>query len=205
MLRAEFEAKARDGSISKGQYEDTWLSDGQWRREVSFAKSRYVRSRNRDKTYQFADGEDSGLLRLVMKIMEPIPAIDTFVESDWRIKRESVNGVRTVRVLAGYESPEGKLDAEQARGYWFDDSGLLMKTYFGGIETQRFECKDFAGVEIAHRIDVLKDGNLGMRIRVIEVSPAGSISTKSFEVKGHEWTRAFTAEVSRVMQPSNFR
>jgi hypothetical protein len=195
VLRAEFEAKTRDGSISKGQYQDTWLSDTQWRREVSFAKSRYVRSRNGDKTYQFADGEDSGLLRLVMRIMEPIPAIDTFVESDWRIKRDTVNGVRDVRVLAGYESPEGKLDPEHARGYWFDDSGLLMKTYFGGIETQRFECEDFAGVKIAHRIDVLKDGNLGMRIRVIEVSPAGSIPARTFEVKGHEWTRAFTAEV----------
>jgi len=195
VLHAEFEAKAHDGAVSKGQYEDTWLNDTEWRREVTFAKSRNVRSRNGDKTYQFADGEDSGLLRLVMKIMEPIPAIDTFVESDWRIKRDTVNGVRTVRVLAGYESPEGKLDPEQARGYWFDDTGLLVKTYFSGIETQRSEFGEFAGVAIAHRIDVLKDGNLGMRIRVTDVSPAGAIPPKTFEVKGHEWTRAFTAEV----------
>jgi len=195
VLHAEFEAKARDGAVSKGQYEDTWLSDTQWRREVTFAKSRYVRSRNGDKTYQFADGEDAGLLRLVMKMMEPIPAIDTFVESDWRIKRDTVNGVRTVRVLAGYESPEGKLDPEQARGYWLNDTGLLVKTYFNGIETQRSEFEDFAGVKIAHRIDVLKDGNLGMRIRVTEVSLAGTMPSKTFEVKGHEWTRAFTAEV----------
>ena len=195
VLRAEFETKARDGEIAKGQYEDTWLSDTQWRREVLFAKSRYVRSRNGDKAYQFGDGEDGGLLRLVMKMMEPIPAIDTFVESDWRIKRDTVNGVRTVRVLAGYESPEGKLDPQQARGYWFDDTKLLVKTYFDGIETERSEFEDFAGVKIAHRIDVLKEGNLGMRIRVTEVSPAGTIPAKTFEVKGHEWTRAFTAEV----------
>ncbi len=194
VLRAEFEAKARDGTIAKGQYEDTWLSDKQWRREVMFAKSRDARSRNGDKTYQFADGEDAGLLRLVMKIMEPIPAIDTFTESDWRIKRDTVNGVRTVRVLAGYESPEGKLDPEQARGYWFDDTGLLVKTYADGIETQRLEFEDFAGTRIARRIDVLKDGHLAMRIRVTEVSPAGTIPAKTFEVKGHEWTRAFTAE-----------
>jgi hypothetical protein len=194
VLRAEFEAKARNGTIGKGQYEDTWLSDKQWRREVTFAKSRYVRSRNGDKAYQFADGEDAGLLRLVMKIMEPIPAIDTFTESDWRIKRETVNGVRTVRVLAGYESPEGKLDPEQARGYWFDDSGLLVKTYSDGIETQRLEFEDFAGTRIARRIDVLKDGHLAMRIRVTEVSRAGTTPAKTFEVKGHEWTRAFTAE-----------
>jgi hypothetical protein len=77
VVHAEFDAKARDGTIAKGQYEDTWLSDKQWRREVSFRKSQYVRSRNGDKAYQFVDGEDAPLLRLVMKIMEPIPAIDT--------------------------------------------------------------------------------------------------------------------------------
>lgn len=93
-----------------------------------------------------------------MRTLEPIPAIDTFTESDWRIKRDTVDGVRTVRVLAGYESPEGNLDPEQARGYWFDDTGLLLKTYFKGIETRRSEFVDFAGVKIAHRVDVRKDG-----------------------------------------------
>jgi len=154
-----------------------------------------VRSRNGNKAYQLADGEDVALLRLVMRIMEPIPAIDTFVESDWRIKRETVNDVRTVRVLAGYESPEGKLDPEQARGYWFDDAGLLVKTYFDGIETRRSEFEDFAGVKPARRIDVLKDGKLAVRIRVTDVTPAGTIPAKTFEVKSHEWMRAFTAEV----------
>ena len=195
VLRAEFEAKGRDGAVAKGQYEDTWLSDTQWRREVWFGKSRYVRSRNGDKAYQSTDGEDAGLLRLVMKIMEPIPAIDTFVESDWRIRRDTVNGVRTVRVLAGYESPEGKLDPEQASGYWFDNTGLLVKSYFDGIETQRLEFEDFAGVKTARHIDVLKDGKLAIRIHVTDVTQAGTIPAKTFEVKGHEWTRAFTAEV----------
>jgi hypothetical protein len=195
VLHAEFEARARDGTIAKGRYEDTWLSDKQWRREVSFGKSQYLRSRNGDKTYQFADGEDAGLLRLVMKIMEPIPAIDTFVESDWRIKRDTVNDIRTVRVLAGYESPEGKLDPEQARGYWFDDTALLVKTYFDGIETQRSEFEDFGGVKPARRVDVLKDEKIAMRIRVTDVTPPGATPAKNFEMKGHEWMRAFTAEV----------
>jgi hypothetical protein len=98
-------------------------------------------------------------------------------------------------VLAGYESPEGKLDPEQARGYWFDDTGLLVKTYFNGIETQRLEFEDFAGVKTARHIDVSKDGKLAIRIHVTDVTPAGTIPGKTFEVKGHEWTRAFTAEV----------
>jgi hypothetical protein len=63
-----------------------------------------------------------------------------------------------------------------------------------GLETQRSEFDDFAGVRVAHRIDVLKDGNLGVRIRVTDVSPTGAMPPKTFEVKGREWTRAFTAE-----------
>jgi hypothetical protein len=175
--------------------QDTWLRDNQWRREAWFGKSHYVRSRNGEKTYQLAEGQDAAILRFVLKVLEPIPAIDTFTESDWRIKRDAVNGIRTVRVLTGYESPYGKLDPEQARGYWFDDTGLLVKTYFKGIETQRAELEDFAGTKIARRIDVLKDGKLGMQIRVTEVTPAAPLPGKAFEVHGHEWTRSFTDEV----------
>jgi hypothetical protein len=194
-LRAEFETGAKDGTIEKGRYEDTWLSSTQWRREAWFGKSRYVRSRNGEKSYQFAEGPEAGLLRLVLKVLEPIPATDTFVESDWRIKRDTVDGLRTVRVLTGYESPEGKLDPVQVRGYWFDDTGLLIKTHFNGIETQRSEFEDFAGVKIARQISVLKDGQLAMRIRITEVAPAGTIPAKTLEVPGHEWARAFTDEV----------
>jgi len=195
VLRAEFEAKGNSGTMEEGRYEDTWLSDTQWRREAWFGESRYVRSRNGDKSYQFAEGTEVALLQLVLRVLEPIPAIDTFVESDWRIKRDTVNGVRTVRVLTGYESPEGELDPVQARGYWFDDIGLLVRTHFNGIETLRSEFEDFAGVKVARRIDALKDGVLGMRISVTEVSAAGAIPSKTFEVHGHEWVRSFTDQV----------
>lgn len=127
-------------------------------------------------------------------MIEPIPAIDTFVESDWRIKRDTVGGVQAVRVLAGYESPEGKLDPEQTRGYWFDDSGLLLKTYLSGIETDWSHFQDFSGFNVARQIDVLKDGRFGMRLHVTEVAASGPVSKDHFELKGHEWKRAFTAE-----------
>ena len=197
VLHAEFEAKTSGGAVEKGLYEDTWLSNSQWRREASIGKSRYVRSRKGEKRYELAEGSDVGSLRFVLKTVEPIPAIDTFVESDWRIKRDPVGGVQAVRVLAGYESPEGKLDPEQARGYWFDDSGLLLKTYLGGVETDWSDFKDFSGFKVARQIDVRKDGRLGMRIRVTGVVPGASLPASNFEVKGHEWQRAFTAEEDR--------
>lgn len=193
-LRAEFDAKSSDGKVDKGHYEDTWLSDNQWRREASFGNSRYVRSRNGEKRYELAEGPDSNVLRFVLKTLEPLPATSGFVESDWRIKREMVDGVRAVRVLAGYESPEGKLDPEQARGYWFDDSGVLLKTYLMGVETDRSDFQDFDGIRVPRQIDVRKDGRLAISIRVTDLAPAGSVSADTFELKGHEWQRAFTAE-----------
>lgn len=195
IIRAEFDAKGTDGVVSKGHYEDVWLSDDRWRREASFEKSRYVRTQDGEKRYELKEGPAAGLMRLVLRIMEPIPAIDTFTESDWGIKRETIGGVSTVRVLAGYESPEGQLDPEQARGYWFDNAGLLRKTFLNGFETVRSDFKDVDGVMFPQQIDVLKGGKLAMRIRLVEVTAPGELPSNTFELKGHAWQRAFTSEV----------
>jgi hypothetical protein len=187
--------KTRAGIVETGQYTDTWVSDSEWRREASVGKSRYVRARHGEKRYQLAEGPDASLLQLVLRVLEPIPAINTFTESDWKIKRDMIDETKTIRVLAGYESPEGTLDPEHARGYWFDEQGKLIKTYFKGIETRRSEFEDFGGAYIAHKITVLRDGKVAMLIHVTAVSPAGTVEPGIFELYGHEWTRAFTDEV----------
>ena len=142
-----------------------------------------------------AEGPDVFILRFVLRALEPIPALDTFVEPDWRMKREDFNGTKTIRVLAGYESPEGQLDPEQSRGYWFDNSGRLLKTYFKGFETQRTQFEDFGGALVAHRINVLSRGGVAMAIQVMQVSPGQLDSKNNFEMRGHEQVRAFTDEV----------
>ncbi len=48
---------------------------------------------------------------------------------------------------------------------------------------------------MARRIDVLKDGNPAMRLFVKEIGPADPAASKHFKLNGHEWQRAFTAEV----------
>ena len=194
-IRAEFETRTSSGSVENGIYTDTWLSDRQWRREAVVGKSRYVRSRNGDKRYQFGEGPDAALLRVVLAVMEPIPAIDTFVESDWRVKREQVNGTATVRVASGYEAPDGTPDAVHFRGYWFDDSGQLVKAYANGWEVRRSDWADLNGVRVAQRVDVLSGGKLGMRVQIKELGPTGAVDPQIFIVKGHEWVRQFTAEV----------
>jgi len=127
------------------------------------------------------------LLCLVLKILEPIPAIDTFTESDWNISRDTLNGTSTVRLVGGREN--------QSRAYWFDDSGLLLKANIGDLEIRLSKFEDFDGVKIARQIDVLKDGRPAMPISVTQVTPARTVSPESFKLKGHEWQRAFIDEV----------
>jgi hypothetical protein len=195
ILQATFRAKLTGGAAEEGQYIDTFQRPDEWRREATIGKSHYVRSQHGNQRYELAEGPDVFILRFVLRALEPIPALDTFVEPDWRMKREDFNGTKTVRVLAGYESPEGQLDPEQARGYWFDDSGRLLKTYFKGFETQRTQFEDFGGALVAHRINVLSKGGVAMAIQVMQVSPGQLDSKNNFEMRGHERVRAFTDEV----------
>jgi len=142
-----------------------------------------------------ADGPDEKLLRLVMRVMEPIPALDTYVESDWRMKREIIDGVATIRVLAGYESPEGKLDKEQARGYWFGENGGLLKAHFRGLDIRRSSFEEFHSAQVARQIQVFYEDTLAMIIKVTDLSATGDFSSASFEIGKHKWQRAFTDEV----------
>ncbi len=195
VLRAMFLVKASSGALVDGQYVDTWMGADQWRREASMGESRFVRSQRGEKTYLLSEGPDAGLLLMVLRILEPIPALDTFVESDWRIRRDIVGGVSTIRVLSGYESPDGTLDPEQARGFWFDDSGNLVKAYFEGLEIQRSNFQSYDGVRVARQINVLRNGIQAMTIHVTDILPAGTVDPSIFEIPGHEWVRDFTSEM----------
>jgi hypothetical protein len=187
ILRAEFHFASHDGSVQTGHYEDTWLDQDHWLRKAEGGGDFCERSQNGETRYRNSRGLQAALLCLVLKILEPIPALDTFTESDWNISRETFNGTSTVRLVAGREN--------QSRGYWFDDSGLLLKAHIGGLEIRPSNFEDFDGVKIARQIDVLKDGRLAMPIIITEVGPAGTMSPESFKLQGHEWQRAFTDEV----------
>lgn len=193
LLRAEFQVGTSSG-VQTGRYEDTWASNTEWKREAWVGKSHFARSRSGDKFYMESDGPDAGVLRLVLMVMEPIPAGDTMTESDWRIRRDSVSGVNAICVFRGSEGPNGEPDPVQFQGFWFNQAGQLIKTYFKGFEILPSDIQPFDGVQVAREVDLVKGGKLAMRIDVKEVGPANPDAVKGFKLKGHEWKRAFTAE-----------
>jgi hypothetical protein len=195
VLKAEFQARSSAGNVETGHYGDIWLAPDKWRREVTFGSSHVVRSRNGSKLYEQVEGPDASTLMLVLQLMEPIPAMDSFVEMGWRINSEKIGDAKAIRVLSGYESPDGKLDPQQSRGFWFDANGNLLKTYFSGVETLRSDFENFQNVHAARRIDVFHDSAAVMHIRISDISGAEDALPKNvFEIKGHEVNKQYSSE-----------
>lgn len=194
VLRAEFDAKGAAG-VATGNYKDTWMSKTQWRREAAFGTSRYIRTRNGDQRYELAVGPDAPALRFVMRALEPIPAADHFVESDWKIKRDVIGGVRAIRLLSGSEDPDGMLDAKQNLAYWFGDSGALLRTYLtGGFETDYRDFEAFGKLRVARQIFVRQHEAVAIRIHVIELKSSPRVSADRFRLPGYRVDRVFRAE-----------
>jgi hypothetical protein len=192
-LRAEFQVGTHEG-VQTGRYEDTWVSQTEWKREAWVGSSHFARSRDGEKLYLLSDGPDAEVLRVVLMVLEPIPASDTMTESDWRIRRDTVDGVNTIRVFRGWEGPNGAFDPVQSQGYWFEEDGKLTRCYLKGLDIWPVNVEPYEGVQVARRIDVLKDGKLAMRVSVSNIGPVDPAAAKNFKLKGHEWQRAFTAE-----------
>jgi hypothetical protein len=96
-----------------------------------------------------SEGQDVAVLRMVLLIMEPIPGGDMMTESDWRIRRDVVGGVSAILIFRGPEGSNGELDPAQSQGFWFDQTGQLIKTYFKGFETRPSDAEAYAGVQVA--------------------------------------------------------
>lgn len=193
LLHAEFQAANAKGTIETGRYEDTWFSATQWKREAWFGSSHLVRSQN-GKHFVLSEGPEAGLLRLVMLIVEPIPAADTMTESDWSVQRDTVDSRKTIRVFRGPEGPNGELDPKTSQGYWFDESGQLVKSFASNFEIRPSAITPYGDVQLPRQIDLISGGKIGMRFVVKDIQPADPELSKTLALKGHEWQRAFTAE-----------
>lgn len=192
ILHATFETATQNG-VQQGQYTDTWLSASQWCREATLDKSRFARCHNGDRWYLLSQGDHAQILQIVLKAIEPLPTIDTFVESDWRIDRQVVDGASLIRIASGHESADGVLDP-QSRGIWIDANGLPIRCHFRGLDVINSQFKDFDGVQVARQVRIFAKGKLALQIHVIQVESPVDLSAAVFTLSGHDWKREFTDE-----------
>lgn len=196
VLRATFHVRTASGTVEEGQYTDTWASATNWRREVVIGHSRLIEANQGEARSQLRDGPDVGILEFVKRVLEPIPRTDEFYEADWKIKREPAESVPAIRILAGYEAPDGTLDPEQARGYWIDAvSGRLVKTFFKGLEARRSDFVEFEGAQVARKLVVYSKQLVALEIRVQEISAVPTPDAKLFRIPKHESKVKFTDQL----------
>ena len=192
-LHVEFQIGTPSG-VQPGRYEDTWVKEDQWRREAWLGSSHLVRTEDGEKRYVLAEGSDQQFLRFVMLVLEPLPADDTMTESDWHIRRDTLNGAQVVRVYRGPEGPNGELEPGKSQVYWFDAGGHLMKSFVAGAEVLPAEATDYEGVHVPRQISVVNNGKVALHIVVKDLGPPDPEAAKNLKLTGHEWQRAFTAE-----------
>ena len=157
-----------------------------------------VRSLDGDQHYLLLEGKNAGTARLVLTIVEPIPAGDTMTESDWRLKYDTVDGIPALRVMRGDETSGVPLDPQKNNVYWFDAQGHLLQAYDSKLAIRYLKPADFAGMSVPREI-VVRTSSVGVALKLTVdelsgVDPA-SLPKNEFKVGGYEWKRQFTAEV----------
>lgn len=196
VLRAKISAHVGAG-VMQGTYTDIWQDAAHWRRESVVGDSRAVRSLDGKQQYLLTEGPQAQIARLVLSVVEPIPAQDTFTESDWSLQRDNI-GVPTVLVLRGRKGPGDVLDPAQRTGYWFDASGRLVQAYTAHLALSYSEYQAFHGGQFPKVIlgRIKPDAGAALRLDLSdpEVLDPATLKKDSFRVSGHEWDRKFTAE-----------
>ena len=188
LLKATFQIPTPSHGLATGRYEDTFVDATHWRREAWVGTSHLVRSRDADKRYAEADVPDAAVLYMVLRVLEPIPAPDTFDSSVWSIRHDTVGDVATTRLAYGPETADGDLVPGQSQGFWFDSSGRLLRAFTGGVDVLRSDFTNYNGAQIAQTSVVrVSSGGVAMRVNVSSVAQLTSSPPEwTFVIANHE-------------------
>jgi hypothetical protein len=197
------------GGVLQGQYIDTWKADDEWKREAKIGQSYYARSRNGGKYYTLISGSNPVLPRelqaaaraymsisgFVLKAIEPIPTTDDFYEADWRIRRDSVDNVKSIRVLRGIEPQNGICDPEHAYGFWFDSESRLIRVC-ERVDIRYSDFTNFNGAQVPQHIRVLDGDKTLVSIQMGDMLPLNpNTPNGTFDLLSAPRDHSFTAAI----------
>lgn len=131
----------------------------------------------------------------VLSAIEPIPTTDSFYEADWRIRRDNVDGVSSIRVLRGYEPQNGVCDPEHAYAFWFDSASRLIRVC-ERVDIRYSDFADFNGAQVPRHIHVLDGDKTVVSIQINEMRPLDlKVPNKEFDLPSAPRSRSFTAAI----------
>ena len=168
-IDGEIQASTSKG-IAKGTYRKIWLAPRRWKREVQIGEEQITVSRDQDRVQISKSGKAKTALMLLRLMIDPIPEERTMVESDWRMKREMLEGTNTIRVASCYKSTEGVPDPEHFRGFWFATDGSLRQAYVLNKRVMYRAQMPFGEKVIPHEMRIYQNNALVGLIRLSSIS-----------------------------------
>lgn len=209
VLHATIQVFTQSGVV-QGEYTDTWKTNNEWKREVKIGQSYFARSRDLGKYYRLMNCADPVLPQglksaaaaslsiagFVLDAIEPIPPTDDFYEADWRVRRDNVDGVSTIRVSSGEEPQNGAAcDPENEYAFWFDAEGRVIR-FCENVDVRYSDFVSFNGAQVAQRMSVLDGAKTLLSIHIDEMRPLDpDISNQNFDLPSTPRDQSFTTAI----------
>ncbi|HTW78847.1 MAG TPA: hypothetical protein VME23_04785 [Terracidiphilus sp.] len=208
VLHATVQVYTQNGVI-QGQYTDTWKADNEWKREVKIGQSYFARSRDGEKYYRLMNRADPilpqglksaatanfSIAGFVLDAIEPIPPTDDFYEADWKIRRDNVDGVNTIRVLRGDEPQNGVCDPANTYAFWFDPAGRLIR-FCERVDVRYSDFINFNGAQFPQHISVLAGEKTLISIQIDDMRPLDlNIPDENFDLPSTARDTSFTTAI----------
>jgi hypothetical protein len=160
-------ATFQDGAGQPGSYDEIWVSQEKWRREIQFGPTTLQQARNGEQLFHKLSGagdappEMNYVLELLVAGHFPDRHYDVY-EADWGQSAVTFAGTDTVRVARGQVDSNNQPISGQA--YWFNPSGLLLGDYEQTATTTYSEFLPWNSKQVARRVEVTANGIRGWLI-----------------------------------------
>ncbi len=186
-LHATFQAGGDVELRGNGVYDEIWESPTKWRREATLTGIRVIEARDGQNLYRKIHGSDFSPRRiddLLDAMAGRLVGTESFHEADWRQGMVKFGGVDLLRVLRGYESPEGELDPVHATAYWLDPAtGLLRADYQMSTTATYNGFKEWNGKQVPRRIDMTENDTKSLQIEIDRIEEAANVPDSTFVVE----------------------
>ncbi len=178
-LKATYVASGDTEFTGNGTYEEWWQSKDLWRKEATLGNYKYVAIKDGDKHTVYGSSEYIPLrLRQMLKAVVVRIAPDAGLTSDWKPKREQLNGVDLA--VFSVNLPCGPLVECQVENH-FSPQGLLRIRVDDSIETLYNGFEGFGGCVIPRSIVVAGGKGEILTISIVSLESLSPGESKSLQ------------------------
>jgi len=176
--------------VGDGEYEETWVSPQQWRREVTLGSYHAVETHSdrARKMEASSDYEPSRVFMLMDALLNPISRGTLSPELHdhrvrWSTDRSTVGGQTFVRFSKSDNISTG---VTTGTAYIFLSSGILMQSNENDLVTTWADDTQFAGKVVPRSVTVQAGTKRDLLTAEVEVDEPGAVDPAAFDLPGED-------------------